>query len=107
MPGNPIELTDADFSEKTAEGVLLVDFYGAWCPPCRLLEPELARLADAYAGRARIARIDVDSHSAAAVDCQVEEIPTLVFFKDGAERARLFGAHPFETLARELDKLLA
>lgn len=106
MPTGVFELTDADFAGVTGSGVVLVDFHGSWCPACRLLDPELEKLAAAYAGRARIARLNVDENSEAAVDCLVEEIPTLIFFKDGRERERLFGAQSCETLAERLERFL-
>lgn len=106
MPGQVVELTDADFGTAVSNGVVLVDFYGTWCPPCKLLEPELEKLADKYEGRAVVARINVDEHSEAAVDHAVEDIPTLIFFKNGVEEKRLFGAQKAETLADELDRRL-
>lgn len=101
-----LELTDDTFRQAVAKGVTLVDFYGQWCPPCKLLEPVLERLAGDFAGRAVIARIDVDQHSEAATDNAVEDIPTLIFFEHGEEVERLFGAQKIETLARRLDKML-
>lgn len=100
------ELSDADFSAGVGEGVALVDFCGAWCPPCRLLDPVVEALAEKYAGRALVARLNVDDNFAAAADNSVEDIPTIVLFKDGEERSRLFGAQKRETLEAELDKLL-
>ncbi len=100
------ELTDATFSEGVKNGVVLVDFYGTWCPPCKLLDPVIEKLAEDYAGRVRFCRINVDEHSEAAVDNTVEDIPTLVFFRDGDEEQRLFGAQKYDTLAAELDRLL-
>lgn len=107
MSGAVTELTDATFKEAVAKGVVLVDFYGTYCPPCKLLEPVIEKLAEDYAGRATIARINVDEHSEAAVDNTVEDIPTIVLFKNGEEDKRLFGAQKVETLAGELDRLLA
>ena len=101
-----MELTDATFSDGVGKGVVLVDFYGTYCPPCKLLEPVLEKLAGEYEGRAVIARINVDEHSEAAVDNTVEDIPTLIIFKDGKEVERLFGAQKFETIAEELDRRL-
>lgn len=106
MPGQVVELTDATFGSCVSQGVVLVDFYGTWCPPCKLLEPALEKLAGDYDGRAVVARINVDEHSEAAVDNTVEDIPTLIFFKDGVEAKRLFGAQKAETLAGELDGCL-
>lgn len=107
MSDGIVELTDDTFADGIKDGVVLVDFYGTYCPPCKLLEPVVEDLAAAYAGRARIARINVDDNSEAAVDNSVEDIPTIVIFKDGAAQQRLFGAQKYETLAGELDRQLS
>ena len=101
-----VELTDDTFREGVSKGVVLVDFYGTYCPPCKLLEPVIEELAERYAGRAVVARINVDDHSEAAVDNTVEDIPTIILFKNGEEAERLFGTQKVETLAGELDRLL-
>ncbi len=106
MPDAIAELTDADFADAVKNGVTLVDFYGAYCPPCKMLDPVLEQLARDYAGRARIARINVDEHSEAAVDNAVEDIPTLIIFKNGAAEERLFGAQKYETIAGVLERRL-
>lgn len=107
MSGQVLELTDESFAASTASGVVLVDFYGTYCPPCKLLEPVIEQLAEDFADRAVVARINVDDHSESAVDHTVEDIPTIVMFKDGVEETRLFGAQKLETLAGELTRLLA
>ncbi len=107
MAESVVELTDELFRQAVARGVVLVDFYGTWCPPCKLLEPVLEELAGQYAGRAVVARINVDEHSESAVDNAVDNIPTIILFKNGEEAERLFGAQKAETLAGELDRLLA
>lgn len=106
MAGEILELTDATFAQNIDNGVVLVDFYGTWCPPCKMLDLVLEQLAGDFAGRAVVAKINVDEHSEAAVDNTVEDIPTLVLFKDGVENKRLFGAQKLETLAGEMDRLL-
>ena len=106
MAEHAIELTDAEFAAKTAAGVVLVDFYGTYCPPCKLLEPVVEKLAEDFAGRAVVAKINIDDHSEAAVDNSVADIPTLILFKDGKEEERLFGAQTLETLTAELNRLL-
>ncbi|MDR1745257.1 MAG: thioredoxin [Planctomycetota bacterium] len=106
MAGRILELTDDGFAEAVREGVVLVDFYGTWCPPCKLLEPVIEKLAGDYAGRVRVARINVDDNSEAAVDNAVEDIPTVVIFRNGDAVGRLFGAQKYETLAGELDRIL-
>lgn len=107
MPDHVVDLTDAEFAGSIGKGVVLVDFYGTYCPPCKMLDPVVEELARRYGDRALIARINIDEHSEAAVDHTVEDIPTLVFFKDGEEAERLFGAQKLETLAGELDRLLS
>ncbi len=107
MSGQILELTDATFKAQVGEGVVLVDFYGTYCPPCKQLEPVVAKLAEDFAGRARVAKVNIDEHSEAAVDHTVDDIPTIVIFKDGEEKARLFGAQKYDTLAGELARLLA
>lgn len=100
------ELTDETFAEATAKGVVLVDFYGTYCPPCKLLEPVIEKLAEDYDGRAAITKINVDDNAECAVDQAVEDIPTVIVFKDGEAVKKLFGAQKVETLAAELDRLL-
>lgn len=106
MAGEVQELTDATFAEKTAKGVVLVDFYGTWCPPCKLLDPVLEQLAGDFSGRAIIAKVNIDDHAEAAVDNAVDDIPTLILYKDGVETIRLFGAQKLGTLSGELERLL-
>ena len=101
-----LELTDAAFADSIGSGVVLVDFYGTWCPPCKLLEPVIEQLAKDFAGRAVVARINIDEHSEAAVDNAVADIPTVILYRDGQEQERLFGAQSLETLARELERLV-
>lgn len=101
------ELTDENFAAAVADGVVMVDFYGTYCPPCRLLEPVMDELAAEYDGRARLARINVDEHSEAAVANAVADIPTIIFYRGGTEVSRVFGAQARATLAAELDRLLS
>jgi thioredoxin 1 len=101
------ELTDADFADAVRDGVALVDFHGTYCPPCKLLDPVIESLAERWSGRALVAKVNVDDCFEAAVNNSVEDIPTIVFFKNGEERNRLFGLQTVETLEEELGKLLA
>ncbi len=102
-----VELSDDGFKSAVGKGVVLVDFYGTYCPPCKLLEPVVEKLAGEFAGRATIAKLNVDEHSEAAVDNSVEDIPTIVIFRDGREVGRLFGAQKYETLKGEVERCLA
>ncbi|MDR2390865.1 MAG: conjugal transfer protein TraF [Planctomycetota bacterium] len=106
MPGKVRELTNATFNDAVSAGVALVDFWAAWCPPCRRQGPIVEGLADAYAGRALIAKMDVDQNGETAARFGVNNIPTIILLKDGKEERRLVGVTESNELAGELDKLL-
>ncbi len=74
-----------------APGPAALDFYQASCPPCRVLEPRLERVARQYAGRVAVYRVDVDTDLAVAERFGVQSLPTVLVFRDGAEVERLDG----------------
>jgi thioredoxin 2 len=71
---------------------VLVDFWAKWCGPCRTLAPHIEALAQQYAGKLLVLRLDVDADSAAAQRYGVQALPTLVLFRDGQEVGRKIGA---------------
>lgn len=102
-------VTTADFDSavlNSAEPVL-VDFWATWCGPCRAIAPALEELADTYAGRARIVKVNVDEQRELAVKYHVRSIPYLVLFKDGQKVDEQIGAVAKSELAKLLDKALA
>ena len=90
---HPITLTDADFRQEIASGDSVVDFWAAWCGPCRMIAPVIEQLA-AERRDIRFAKLNVDENPQTASSFGVHGIPLLVFFKDGAERGRVVGAVP-------------
>ena len=86
-----LHLDGESFPDATAEGVTLVDFYADWCGPCRMLAPALEQLAADLAGRARVAKVNVDGSPELAARFGVSAIPLLVILKDGQEVKRLVG----------------
>jgi thioredoxin 1 len=105
----PITVTDQNFQEKILNhsGVSFVDFWAAWCAPCRMLAPIVEELATDYAGKVQIAKLDVDSNQYTARQYEVMSIPTMIIFKDGEEVDRLVGVMPKEMIAERLDKWIA
>ena len=85
MTNNVQRLTPEDFESKVIEArhPVLVDFYADWCPPCRVVGPVIDQLAEAYANRIGVYKVDVDTSPELASRFGVRSIPTLVVFKDG------------------------
>ena len=85
---------------------VLVDFWAPWCPPCRALAPTLDAVADEYAGRVKIVKLDIDDNPELSDFYGVRSIPTLITFKDGHKVHELIGLQSQATLAGALNDLL-
>jgi thioredoxin len=85
---------------------MLVDFWGEGCPPCAMMAPVIDRLAERFAGRAHVAKVDVGEAPGIAAEFGVMAVPTLVVIRDGEEVARHVGPLPDGPLARFLDEEL-
>ena len=91
--GLPVNVTDATFRNVIASGPTVVDFWAAWCGPCRMIGPLIEQLARERRD-VRFAKLNVDENPATAASFGVQGIPLLIFFRDGVERGRLVGAVP-------------
>ena len=103
-----VHLTDASFDGdklKDHEEAVVVDFWAEWCGPCKAIGPVLEDLAQEYAGRITIAKVNVDEHPGVAARFQVRSIPTLLFFKEGKVVDQVIGAIPKTKIKEKLDKV--
>jgi len=103
-----LEITDKDFQEKVLESEIpvLVDFWAAWCGPCRMVGPIIDELNTEYEGKAVIAKMDVDQNQEFAAKYGVRNIPTVLFFKNGEMVNRQVGVAQKETYKEAIDSLL-
>jgi thioredoxin 1 len=103
-----VPVTDATFQTEVLQADLpvLVDFWAPWCGPCHMVAPVLDRLAERYAGRVRIAKLNVDENPMMARQYGASSIPLLVLFKGGQPVGRLVGAHPEPNIERLIQQAL-
>ena len=97
-------VTDEDFAAQVegAAGLVLVDFGADWCGPCRMMEPAVAELARDYAGRVKVAALDVDANPETAARYNVRSLPTFLLFRDGRPVDQVIGAVPRRLLEERI-----
>ncbi len=80
-----VELTMQNFEEEVIKSdvPVLVDFWATWCGPCRMIAPEVERIAEEYDGKVKVGKVNVDEEEELAIKYRVASIPTLILFKDG------------------------
>ncbi len=96
MAGNVLEVTDATFKQEVLDSQtpVLVDFWAAWCGPCRALAPSVETVADEHAGKVKVCKVDVDANPAVAGQFGIRSIPTLLLFNGGQNVGQLVGNVP-------------
>src|SRR6266496_3702046 len=93
--GKPILLSDASFSSEISKyPLMVVDFWAAWCGPCRMVAPIVEQLAKEYSGRVAFGKLNVDENPLTSGEFQVQSIPTLLIFRDGQPVDGIIGAVP-------------
>ena len=94
MNANEKVLTSATFNTAISSGLTLVDFYADWCMPCKMLAPTISSIADDYAGKVSVAKLNIDQAQDVAAKYGVMSIPTVILFKDGVAVNKKVGLAP-------------
>lgn len=107
--GGPITVTDGNFADviEKGQGLSIVDFWAAWCGPCRMVAPIIEQLAGEYAGRLQVGKVDVDANQQISMKYNIRSIPSILFFKDGQHVDTVVGAVPKALLERKIQEHLA
>jgi thioredoxin 1 len=99
-----VEINTANFEEVlNTDKPVMIDFWAAWCGPCRMIAPLVDELAEEYKDRAVIAKVDVDSNQEIAMKYGVRNIPTVLFLKNGEVVDKSVGAVPKNVLSDKID----
>lgn len=102
------ELTKSNFEQEVmlSDIPVVVDFWASWCGPCRMVSPIIDSLAEEYAGKIKVCKVNVDSESALASEFAVVSIPTVLIFKNGKVAERSVGAKSFDDFCDMIDAVL-
>jgi len=100
-----LEITDANFEVEVLQSdkVVLVDFWAAWCGPCRMVGPIVEELAKEYEGKAVVGKVDVDNNPAVSSALGIRNIPTILIFKNGKQVDKQVGVAPKNVLADKIN----
>ena len=104
-----IVLTDQNFEEEVIKSdplPVLVDFWAAWCGPCRMLGPIIEELAEEFKGKIKVGKLNVDENSEVAGKYEVLGIPSLKFFKNGKIVDEITGVQPKKVLAEKIKEVI-
>ena len=106
---NVLEITDENFEAevKNANVPVLLDFWAEWCRPCKMLAPVIEEIADLYAGKIKVGKLDTDSARDVALKFDISAIPTVILFKDGAPVKKFVGLQQKADFKAALDEVLA
>jgi thioredoxin 1 len=103
-----VTVTEENWEQEVlkSDTPVLVDFWAAWCGPCRMVAPVLDQIAEEMDGKVRVVKLDVDANQQIAYQFQVQSIPTFILFKGGQMADRMMGAAPKTTFESFIDRNL-
>jgi len=105
---NIVHVNDNNFNDEVIKSdmLVLVDFWAAWCGPCKIVAPTIESIADEYKGRLKVCKLNVDENPTTATTYRITGIPSLIFFKDGKVADMLVGAVPKEEITEIVERIL-
>ncbi len=108
MPGNIIPLSDQSFDTEVLQSPIpvLVDFSAEWCGPCKMLAPVIEELADEYAERVKVGKVDIDNNRQTPSQYDIQGVPTLIIFKNGQPVKKFVGLISKDKITEALEELL-
>ena len=108
MGASTVEITDSNFETEVLKSnvPVLIDFWAAWCAPCRMLAPVVEAIAEKYAGKAKVVKLNVDENTSTSGKYNIKGIPTLLLFKDGVIKEQIVGNTTKDTISKMIDNHL-
>ncbi|MEE9366304.1 MAG: thioredoxin [Dehalococcoidales bacterium] len=108
MPPNIVTLTDQNFQSQVIKNAIpvMVDFSAEWCGPCKMLAPVIEELADEYAGRIKVGKLDIDDNRETPGQYGIQGVPTLIIFQNGQPVKKFVGLISKDKITEALDQLL-
>lgn len=108
MSEGVLEVTSSNWDNEVikAQGVVMIDFWAAWCGPCRMISPTVEELAKEYSGKIKVFKLNTDDNSEIASRYKIMGIPTIMFFKDGIKIDQIVGVVPKQHLKTKIDSFL-
>ncbi|MBM4170616.1 MAG: thioredoxin [Ignavibacteria bacterium] len=105
----PITFTDDNFENEVlkSDQPVIVDFWAAWCGPCRMIAPIIEELSNEFDGKVKIGKLDVDDNQQTAIKYGVRSIPTVLFLQNGEVKDTIIGAVPKQMFTDKINKLLS
>lgn len=109
MTKNIVELTKDNFESEVLRSSMpvIVDFWATWCMPCRMIAPVIDEVSRKYSGKCKVAKLNVDNAMDVATKFSVMNIPTIIFFKGGAEFSRIVGVASKDSIVGKIEEMFA